>query len=132
MLVLKETYTDWNGVERTEEVCFNLTKSELMQMEASEDGGLQKKIQSIIDSQDVNQIMTWFKEILLKSYGVISDDGKRFRKNDEIRAAFEESPIFDNLFMRLATDADAANKFINGIIPKDLVPNGPQAIPANK
>lgn len=132
MLVLKETYTDWNGVERTEEVCFNLTKSELMQMEASEDGGLQKKIQSIIDSQDVNQIMTWFKEILLKSYGVISDDGRRFCKNDEIRAAFEESPIFDNLFMRLATDADAANKFINGIIPKDLVPNGPQAIPANK
>ena len=28
------TYTDWNGIERTEEFRFNLTKAELMEMHA--------------------------------------------------------------------------------------------------
>lgn len=130
MLKLTRTYTDFDGNERTEDCYFNLTKSELLQMETMADGGLEKKIQKIINSKDQAQIMNIFKDILLKSFGIKSDDGKRFRKSDEIRAEFEESPLFDMIFMELATDAEAAEKFIKGIIPKDMNPDAPKAIPA--
>ena len=42
-------------------------------------------------------------------------------KNNELREAFSQTEAYSNLFMELATDADAASEFINGILPSDLV-----------
>lgn len=118
----KETikYTDYDGNEREEDFYFNLTKAELMEMQMSTEGGLEKRIQKIVSSQNGKEIMTLFKDILLKSYGEKSDDGKRFIKNQNIRDDFEQSEAYSELFMKLVTDADAAQKFINGIMPKDI------------
>ena len=89
-------------------------------MQMSTEGGLEKRIQKIVSSQNGKEIMALFKEIILKAYGVKSDDGKRFIKNQEVRDEFEQSEAYSELFMKLVTDADAAQKFINGIIPKDI------------
>lgn len=121
MLKQTITYTDFNDVERTEDFFFNLSKAELIEMELSADGGFQKMINDIIASQDNAQIIKIFKELILKSYGVKSEDGKRFIKNAEIAAEFEQSGAYSELFMKLATDTDAATAFINGIMPRDLV-----------
>ena len=120
--MLKETikYTDYDGNEREEDFYFNLNKAELTEMQLSADGGLEKRIQKIVSSQNGKEIMALFKEIILKAYGVKSDDGKRFIKNQEVRDEFEQSEAYSELFMKLVTDADAAQKFINGIIPKDI------------
>ena len=119
--MLKETikYTDYEGNEREEDFYFNLNKAELMEMQLSTEGGLDKRIQKIISSQNGKEIIELFKAIILKAYGEKSDDGKRFIKNQEIRDSFEQSEAYSELFMKLATDADAATKFINGVIPKD-------------
>lgn len=118
--MLKQTikYTDYDGNEREEDFYFNLTKAEIMEMQLSTAGGLEKKIQSIVAAQDTKKIIEIFKEIIIKSYGVKSPDGKRFIKNDEVRAEFLETEAFSELFMQLATDDKAAAKFINGITPK--------------
>jgi hypothetical protein len=120
--MLKETikYTDYEGNEREEDFYFNLNKAELMEMQLSTEGGLEKRIQKIISSQNGKEIIELFKAIILKAYGEKSDDGKRFIKNQEIRDSFEQSEAYSELFMKLATDADAATKFINGVIPKDV------------
>lgn len=120
--MLKETikYTDYDGNEREEDFYFNLNKAELMEMQLSAEGGLEKRIQKIVASQNGKEIMDLFKMILLKAYGEKSDDGKRFIKNQEIRDSFEQSEAYSELFMKLTTDADAAAKFMNGIIPKDI------------
>lgn len=120
MLKKTFTYTDYNGVERTEDHYFNLNKAEVMEMEMSTKGGLAEMIQRIIAAQDAPAIIKIFKDLIRKSYGVKSPDGKRFIKNDEIWAEFEQSEAYSMLFMELATDADAASKFINGIVPADL------------
>lgn len=119
--MLKETikYTDYEGNEREEDFYFNLNKAELMEMQLSTEGGLEKRIQKIISLQNGKEIIELFKAIILKAYGEKSDDGKRFIKNQEIRDSFEQSEAYSELFMKLATDADAATKFINGVIPKD-------------
>ena len=90
-------------------------------MQTSEVGGLEKKIEKISKEQDVAKIIELMKEIIQKSYGVKSDDGKRFIKNQEILDEFMQSEAYSELFMELATDANAASDFINGILPKGLV-----------
>ena len=114
------TYEDYDGNKRTEDFYFNLSKPELIEMQTSEAGGLEKKIEKITQEQDLKKIIELMKEIIQKSYGVKSDDGKRFIKNQEVLDEFMQSEAYSELFMSLATDANAASDFINGILPKGL------------
>ena len=120
--MIKETitYVDYNGTERKEDFYFNLTKAEIMEMEMSTKGGLAETIQRIIAAQDQPAIIKIFKDLIIKSYGVKSADGKRFIKNDEVVEEFIQTEAFSQMFMKLATDADAAAKFVNGIVPADM------------
>lgn len=120
--MLKKTiaYTDYNGVERKEDFWFNLNKAEIMEMELGVSGGMAEMIQRIVDAQDSPSIVKVFKDLILKAYGEKSADGKHFIKSDEIRIAFSQTEAYSNLFMELATDADAAAKFVNGIMPADM------------
>lgn len=120
--MLKKTiaYTDYNGVDREETFYFNLSKAEILEMEVGTIGGFEQMIQNIIDAQDGARLIELFKNIVLKSYGVKSPDGKRFIKNQEVRESFSQTEAFSNLFMELATDAEAAAEFVNGIMPANL------------
>lgn len=120
MLKETRTYTDYDGVERTEDFYFALSKAELAEMELSTDGGMQSMIERIINSKDNKKIVEIFKEILLKSYGEKSDDGKRFVKSPELSKAFSETPVYSDMFMELATDEAKASAFIDGILPSDM------------
>lgn len=120
MYKITKTYTDYNGVERTEDAYFNLSKAEILEMELGTTGGAAEKLQRIVDSKDLPGLITQFKFWVLKSYGVKSDDGKRFIKSQEITDAFEQSPMYSEIFMELATNDEAAIKFIKGIMPPDL------------
>lgn len=117
MLKKTITYTDYNGVERKEDFYFNLTKAELMEMEMSTTGGLAEMIQKVVDSKDAPAIIRIFKDLVLKAYGEKSEDGKRFVKSKELSDAFSQTEAYSELFMELATNADAASNFINGIVP---------------
>lgn len=117
MLKKTITYTDYNGSERTEDFYFNLSKAEIMEMEMGTSGGLAEMITRIVAAQDAPAIIKIFKELILKAYGEKSPDGKRFVKSEEISNAFAQTEAYSDLFMELATDADAAAKFVNGIIP---------------
>lgn len=120
MLKKTITYEDFNGETRTEDFYFNLTKAELMEMNLTTYGGLDKVIEKIINTQDTPKIVEMFKDIVLKAYGEKSDDGKRFVKSKELSEAFSQTNAYSDLFMSLATDADEASAFINGVVPKDL------------
>lgn len=119
--MLKKTikYTDYNGVDREEDFYFNLTKAEITEMELGTSGGLAETIQKVVAAQDAPAIIKIFKDLVLKAYGEKSSDGRRFMKSDEIRASFEQTEAYSILFMELATDADAAAKFVNGIVPAE-------------
>ena len=117
MLKKTITYTDYNGVERKEDFYFNLTKAEIMEMEMSISGGLTEMINRIVAAQDAPAIVKIFKELVLKAYGIKSPDGKRFIKSEELATEFAQTEAYSQLFMELATDADAASAFVNGIVP---------------
>lgn len=132
--MIKETitYSDYNDNERTEDHYFHLTEAEILEMEMSINGGLTEQIQRIVAAQDAPSIIKLFKELILKAYGQKSLDGKRFIKNATLSEEFSQTEAYSQLFMKLATDADAAAKFVNGIMPQkvqDAAANKP-AIPA--
>lgn len=120
MLKKAITYTDYNDVERTETFYFNLNKAEITEMEMSTTGGLTEMINKIVEKQDAPAIIKTFKDLILKAYGEKSPDGKRFIKSEEISEAFSQTEAYSVLFMELATNAEAASKFIEGIIPADI------------
>lgn len=120
MLKKTITYTDYDGLERTEEFRFNLTKAELMDMELTTVGTFSKLMQKIIDEKDMVRLAKYFKELILKSYGVKSDDGKRFIKSPELSEAFSQTEAYSELYMELLSDSEYAVKFIQQVMPKNL------------
>lgn len=117
--MLKKTFkfVDYNGNPRTEDHYFNLTQAEVTELELSVDGGLTAMIKRLVEAQNGGQIIKTMKNLILKSYGVKSPDGRRFIKNQEVRDAFVQTEAYSQLFMELATNAQAASDFVAGIIP---------------
>lgn len=120
MLKKTITYTDYDGVERTEDFYFNFTEAELMEWQLVTNGGLTSYVQKIVDAKDQPRLITLFKELLLKAYGIKSDDGRRFIKSYEISEEFSQNPAYSILYMELVTDDEVAADFVNGIIPAKL------------
>ena len=122
MLKKTFTYTDYNGVERTEDHYFNLTKAEILELEATTTGGLSEHIKRIVAAQDLPSIFNLFKSIVMKSYGIKSEDGKRFIKLDKegypLANEFAQTEAFSQLITELATDDKAAADFMNAIVPQ--------------
>lgn len=130
MLKKTMTYEDYDGILRTEDFYFNLTKAEVAEMEMSYDGGLTKMYEQIVKAKDSKRIVETFKDLVLRSYGEKSLDGRRFMKSDEIREAFAHTEAYSDLFMELATDDVAAAEFFNGILPKPPVKQAQTFIPS--
>jgi hypothetical protein len=120
MLKKTITYTDYDGNERTEDFYFNLSKAELLKMELSASGGLEKFCQKIIAEHDNKKMVEFWEELILKAYGEKTLDGKRFMKSQEITDAFTQTEAYSELFMELAGDANKAADFIKGVIPASI------------
>lgn len=122
--MLKKTiaYTDFNGVDRTEDFYFNLSKAEIGEWElrAHVYGGIEKQMRTAIETEDGEALMDFFRELIGKSYGVKSEDGRFFRKSAELREDFFSSPAYDQLFMELVTEPNNAVVFFNEVFPADL------------
>lgn len=118
--MLKQTikYTDFDGNEREETHYFNLTKAELMDMEFSVSGGMKALLDKIVQEQDAPTVYAHFKDIVQKSYGQKSLDGKRFIKDAEQTKEFMETEAYSQFMMDLLSKEGAAAAFINGVIPK--------------
>ena len=120
MLKRDITYEDFNGETVTEIFYFNLTKTELFELQFGYEGGLDALLEKIIETKDMHGLIELFKKIIKASYGVRSEDGKRFIKTDQVFEEFTQTAAYDALFMKLSTDDDWAADFVQGIVPKDL------------
>ena len=131
--MLKKTvnYEDFDGNKRTEDLYFNLTKLEATEFaldlpdeitdEVVKEGASAANMEAatrIVQKLGGKGIIDYIRKLVLKSYGIKSEDGKRFIKSEEISTAFSQTEAYSNLFMELASDADAASTFVNGIVPQ--------------
>lgn len=113
-------FKDWNDLDRSEDHYFNLTKVEVTKMQSSVEGGYDVKVKALAAGMNGAGIMEFFENFIKQSYGVKSDDGRRFMKSEEISRAFMETRAYEVLFEELVTDAKAAADFFNAVMPQDL------------
>lgn len=123
MLRKKITYTDYDGVERTEDFDFHISKAELAGLNMKYKGGLQAMLEYMVKCEDAHGLITFIEEIILMSYGIKMPGGKQFKKSTEIAEEFKQSEAYSVLFMELLGDAEATATFVKGIIPRDLNPD---------
>lgn len=118
--MIKKTikYVDFKGNEREEDFYFNLSKPELMEMELTTKGGMSEYLDKIVKAQSREELIKWFRIIILKAYGEKSEDGRRFMKSEELSTAFSQTGAFEQLYMELVTNEKKASEFINAIIPE--------------
>lgn len=130
--MLKKTikYIDLNGIERNEDFYFNLSKPEIVKMQSSVKGGYDVQLKSIAADLNGAYIIEFFEDLIRKSYGEKSEDGRRFIKSNELSEAFMQTPAYEALFEELVTDSNAASEFVKAIMPSDIAEKSAQA--ANK
>ena len=121
MLKKTITATDFNGKTYTEDYYFNISKPEVAEMEYSKKGGFAAYLDRIIKAKDDKELADVFKDLILKSYGVKSQDGRRFEKSEQLSLEFSQTDAYSVLYMELASDSDKASEFIKGIFPSDIV-----------
>ena len=133
MIKQEITYTDFNGVEQTTNVYFNLTKREAMNIGLNKNEGLMKdlteasemfknikNIDDLNDDEKNNIIKTIVKiidVIVEASYGIRSEDGAKFIKNKENTEEFMSSLVYDSLFEEIISDIKKFTMFISGLLP---------------
>lgn len=118
MYVKPITYTDYDGVQHTDKFYFNISKAELIEMDASETGGLTKRLQEIVDANETADIFKRVKSIILKAYGRKSPDGKRFIKSPEMSQEFEQTEAYSELIMEFMQNPKSFEEFMRYTLPK--------------
>lgn len=125
------TYTDYDGETRTETFYFNISRAEFIDMNMNRQGSLQEYLNNILNAKDNQAIYNEFKKLITLSYGVKSQDGKRFIKSKELTDEFIQSEAYSELMMMFfSEDSQAeAEAFVKGIIPTAV--DNKQKVPAS-
>lgn len=117
--MLKEnvSYLDFDGVEQTETLYFNINRMELIAMQTrygKED--MAKYIERITKEEDFGKIHDLLNDIVLTAYGKKSEDGKRFIKSEELKEEFRTSLAYEALIEKFFDDeGQTLGKFVQGI-----------------
>lgn len=117
MITKKITYENFDGEEVTDELYFRLSTKE---MSDDEFQNIRDRIADGYKKKDNLQVLNAILEIVVKSYGKKSEDGKSFIKTEEATKNFENSEACDELAYELMNNEGELQKFIEGIMPKKL------------
>lgn len=116
MLKQKVKYLDFDDVEQNETLYFNLNRMELIALQSRYGkDDMAKYIEKVVAEEDYQKMYELLKDIVLTSYGVRSEDGKRFVKNEKIREEFETSLAYEALIEDFHDEGSTLNNFITGI-----------------
>lgn len=119
MLKKTITYTDYNGIERTKDFYFNISKAEVLELEMTTPGGYLNLLENIINTKDTQSLYKWITELIKKAYGVKDNDGDKFVKNQAVLDDFLQSEAYSEFMVELVSDDKAASDFVNAIFPTD-------------
>jgi hypothetical protein len=117
MLKQQVTYEDFDGNTQSETLYFNLNRMELISFQkryGSEN--MENYINKLIEEKQIEPMYDLLNDFVLTAYGVRSEDGKRFIKNDEIREEFKQSLAYEALIEDFHDDSrKVLENFIAGV-----------------
>lgn len=121
MLKQTITYRDLEGQQVTEDFYFHMNKAEMVKLFIYNNADDPEAwLTEITTSKNGQVIVDTFENIVRMAYGVKDENGKRFKKGEQVWLDFYESDAYSEFFVRLVTNANFAAEFVNGIMPADL------------
>lgn len=150
MITKTINYTDFNCEKQTETACFHMSKRELMKLAFEmpdmgvDEDDLKGKNPDDLDVEAVGAkmletvgpagLIDFIEKLVLRSYGVKSEDGRRFIKSDELTAEFAQTPAYDEFIMELLNNEQAQAEFISKVIPAEELKQAaaPKKLPNKK
>lgn len=117
------TYKDFNDKQHTEDIYFHMLAPEWADLEFNPDfgGSMSDYIRNAMRSGDGAKVYTFFKLMIVNSYGRRSEDGSKFSKKAEWTEDFLNSLAYEEFFMWLVENPKNAEKFWHGIVPQRMI-----------
>lgn len=113
-------YTGYDGKPKKDTYWFNLTEAELYEIDLSSIHGFTGEMNKLLKEERTKEIVDAFKGIILSAVGVVSADGRKFIKNEEIREDFYRSKAYSQLFVELVSSGEKVAEFLKGAIPEEI------------
>lgn len=138
MYVKNITYKDLDDITVTDTLYFNMTRTELLEYvgstidigrvteenEAAVMEAAEKKLIRMLNFKNGSDIISFIKDLILRSYGERSADGRSFIKlrpdGERLADSFAQTMAFDALMTELLDDPKKADDFMLSIMPKSI------------
>ena len=116
MLKQRVKYQGFDGELIEEDLYFNLTRMDLIELnDRYESKDMAAYMDKIVKEKNIKELYKVLKDIVLMAYGVKSEDGKRFIKNQTVKDEFAESLAFAQLIEDFHETDTAMSAFVTGI-----------------
>lgn len=116
MLKQRVKYEGFDGELIEEDLYFNLTRMDLIELnDRYESKDMAAYMDKIVKEKNIKELYKVLKDIVLMAYGVKSEDGKRFIKNQTVKDEFAESLAFSQLIEDFHETDTAMSDFVTGI-----------------
>lgn len=113
-------YNGYDGKPKKDTYFFNLNEAELYEIDLSSIHGFTGLMNKLMKEERTKEIVEYFKGIILGSVGVMSPDGRKFIKNEEIKEDFYRSKAYSMLFVELVSSGEKLAAFLKAAIPEEL------------
>lgn len=110
------TYQDDDGQTVTGDFLFHMNRLELLEVHREHNGDMTGHVQQLIKTRNARAMIDEMAAIVVRAYGVRSDDGKNFVKTPELTSAFAKSPALVQLMDELCKETYTATEFIVGAL----------------
>lgn len=110
-------YTNYNDEQKANKFYFNLDEVEVIRFEAAYPNGIQAHVEELAEKNDRAGVVALLEDLIIKSYGIKSEDGETFEKSDEIYNHFKNTAAYNQLFVDLLSgDGKKAIEFFNNVV----------------
>lgn len=122
MYTIDLKFHTFTGAEATETLRFNLTEDELRDLVRRNPMFDLNFLSYVSKEQDLNKMLDVVQELIVVSYGEMSDDGKYFRKSDDRALDFLQSAAYEEFkrYLFKSEDGHEFLEFLTKVFPKNV------------
>jgi hypothetical protein len=114
------TFEDFNGVEHTKDFYFHIPSPEVTAW-LQPGSEFMQRLDRVQKSDQVTQVLAFYKDIITQACGVRSEDGMRFIQTPEAKSELIDSPALDELLLELMLNPAGPFNFLKNLLPKKIL-----------
>lgn len=117
------TYEDYNGEERTKDFYFHMNQVEFSKLNAEIPGGIEKRMQKIIEDRDEDALLLIIDKLVSRGYGIFDEEEEFTKIGKTGRPLYEKfinTDAYDKLISELIKSEHNITEFLRGMMPNNV------------